>query len=129
MVTGVPGPPYNGYTEELAEKVFLDSGSITGPIDRTERVGFLERRPDPADRRVLRIHLTDAGKSKLKDLEPVLAGVQERLHYEFFAGHTPEPVETFLGLLHQMRETVQLAPPPRTRRCAPAFGGCCSRGL
>lgn len=93
--------------KDLAEKVFLDSSSITGLIDRTERSGFLQRRPDPADRRALRIYLTAQGNAKLKELEPVLAAVQERIHAEFFAGHTPEQVESFLSMLHQMRETVQ----------------------
>jgi DNA-binding MarR family transcriptional regulator len=93
--------------KDLAEKVFLDSSSITGLIDRTERAGFLERRPDPSDRRALRIYLTEQGRTKLTELEPVLAEVQERTHREFFAGHSPEQVESFLGMLHQMRETVR----------------------
>jgi len=87
----------------LAEKVFLDSSSITGLIDRTERSGFLQRRPDPADRRALRIYLTGQGTAKLKELEPVLARVKERIDSEFFSGHTPEQVESFLSMLHQMQ--------------------------
>jgi DNA-binding MarR family transcriptional regulator len=93
--------------KDLAEKVFLDSSSVTGLIDRTERAGFLERRPDPSDRRALRIYLTGAGKAKLAELEPILANVQERTHREFFSGYSPEQVESFLGMLHQMRETVR----------------------
>ncbi len=91
----------------LADKVFLDSSSITGLLDRTERAGFVQRRPDPEDRRALRIFLTEQGRSKLKELEPILAEVQERTHREFFAGYSPEQVESFLAMLRQMRETVQ----------------------
>ena len=34
---------------------------MTGLMDRMERDGLVGQRPDPADRRVLKIFLTDAG--------------------------------------------------------------------
>lgn len=93
--------------KELADKVSLDSSSITGLLDRTERAGYLQRRPDPSDRRALRIYLTEAGRTKLRELEPVLGEVHERIQKEFFADKSPEQVESFLEMLHQMRETVR----------------------
>jgi MarR family transcriptional regulator, organic hydroperoxide resistance regulator len=42
----------------LADKTALDRPTITGLLDRMERDGWTERRPEPSDRRVLRIHLT-----------------------------------------------------------------------
>ncbi|MDY6903807.1 MAG: MarR family transcriptional regulator [Thermodesulfobacteriota bacterium] len=46
---------------QLAEETFSDRPTITGLIDRLVRDGWLERRPNPKDRRVLRIYLSDKG--------------------------------------------------------------------
>src|SRR5688572_33510764 len=53
---------------DLAEQVCLDASSLTGLLDRTEKSGLIERRPDADDRRALRIHLTDAGRKTLAGL-------------------------------------------------------------
>ena len=40
----------------LAEVSGLTSGAVTGMVDRLEAAGFVQRRPDPADRRSVTIH-------------------------------------------------------------------------
>jgi DNA-binding MarR family transcriptional regulator len=57
---------------QLRERLVMDSATITGVIDRLERDGLLERRPDTEDRRVVRLRLTDAGRA-------LRAGVQEAI--------------------------------------------------
>jgi len=91
---------------ELAHQVCLDSSSLTGLIDRTERLGLVERRPDPDDRRAQRIFLTEAGKERLAQLEPVIDRVQERVNQEFFSGYEPAQVENFMQMLGQIRADV-----------------------
>src|SRR5262245_16571283 len=44
----------------LAEASALTTGAVTGVLDRLERAGFVERRPDPADRRSVAIHPVEA---------------------------------------------------------------------
>jgi DNA-binding MarR family transcriptional regulator len=51
----------------LADALGLTTGSVTAMLDRLEQLGYLERRPDPADRRRIEVHpssrsLTLAGK-------------------------------------------------------------------
>jgi DNA-binding MarR family transcriptional regulator len=46
---------------ELAAELGCDKTNITGMIDRLERRGLLRREPDPADRRVSRVTLTEEG--------------------------------------------------------------------
>ena len=53
----------------LNERLQLDSATITGVLDRLERAGFVERRADPQDRRVNRIHLTAQGQALQADLD------------------------------------------------------------
>lgn len=49
----------------IGRRVLLTSGSITAAIDRAEKKGYVERRPSPSDRRVVEVHLTDAGKAHI----------------------------------------------------------------
>ncbi len=47
---------------EIGDRLALDSGTLTPLLKRLEAAGHLDRRRDPADERVVRIHLTDAGR-------------------------------------------------------------------
>ena len=44
----------------LAERLALSRASVTALVDRLERAGYLERTPDPEDRRGIRIALLPA---------------------------------------------------------------------
>ena len=45
----------------IAKRMGFDASHVTALIDRLEERGLIERRPDPQDRRVKRITLTEAG--------------------------------------------------------------------
>ena len=47
---------------DLAEMLEIDRASAGRMIDRMERNGWIERRPDRSDRRVNRLHLTDEAR-------------------------------------------------------------------
>jgi len=47
---------------DLASDLDLSSGAMTSRIDRLEQLGLVRRLPDPADRRGVRVELTDAGR-------------------------------------------------------------------
>src|SRR3954449_10321604 len=51
--------------QELAERLLVTKGNVCGVLDRLEGLGWVERRPDPEDRRANRLHLTNAGRRKL----------------------------------------------------------------
>ncbi len=55
---------------DIARKAGLDSSTMTGLLDRMERDGLVTRTADAADRRTLRIFLTEKGK---QIQEPVIA--------------------------------------------------------
>jgi DNA-binding MarR family transcriptional regulator len=56
--------------QELAERLLVTKGNVCGVLDRLERLGWVERRPDPNDRRANRLHLTPAGRRKVDALLP-----------------------------------------------------------
>ncbi|MFP4283605.1 MAG: MarR family winged helix-turn-helix transcriptional regulator [Opitutales bacterium] len=51
---------------EIGRRVFLTSGSITSAVDRGVRQAWVERRSSPADRRVVVVHLTTAGREVIE---------------------------------------------------------------
>jgi DNA-binding MarR family transcriptional regulator len=46
----------------LSRRLHLDKSSVTGLVDRVARLGMVERQPDPADRRVSLVALTEEGR-------------------------------------------------------------------
>jgi DNA-binding MarR family transcriptional regulator len=47
---------------ELAQSSLITTGAMTARLDRLERAGLVTRVPDPADRRAVRVHLTEDGE-------------------------------------------------------------------
>ncbi|MBA8815764.1 DNA-binding MarR family transcriptional regulator [Microbacterium halimionae] len=87
-VADVPGGP-RGYqvlvaitTEEpssqlaLAHRLGIDKTQMTYVIDALEAGGFVERRPDPNDRRIRQVHPTGAGRSLLTSARGALREVE-----------------------------------------------------
>ncbi len=58
-------PPTIG---DIAAELRLRHHSAVELVDRAEQRGLVERRHDPVDRRVVRLHLTRTGRSKLRAL-------------------------------------------------------------
>jgi len=56
--------------QELAERLLVTKGNVCGVLDRLEALGWVERRPDPKDRRANRLYLTAAGRRKAGELLP-----------------------------------------------------------
>jgi DNA-binding MarR family transcriptional regulator len=59
--------------QELAERLLVTKGNVVGLIDRVGAAGWVERRPDPEDRRANRLYLTDAGRDLLARAFPCQA--------------------------------------------------------
>ncbi|MGA2494011.1 MAG: MarR family transcriptional regulator [Roseiarcus sp.] len=49
--------------QELAERLYVTKGNISGLLDRLERAGLVERRSTAADRRQYAIYLTSEGRA------------------------------------------------------------------
>jgi DNA-binding MarR family transcriptional regulator len=59
-------------SKELGEKTQLDSATLTGILDRLETALLIERRPNPKDRRGIRIHLTQKGKKTAEQISSLM---------------------------------------------------------
>ena len=55
------GDNYCSTPGDLASDLELSSGAMTNRLDRLEKAGYVERLPDPRDRRAVKVQLTQAG--------------------------------------------------------------------
>lgn len=83
----------------LAQKLKCEPSNVTGIVDRLETRGLVERRPDPADRRVKLAAATDEGRR-------VAAGLRDSLNFarEPLAGLSHEERLSLRDLLLRMLE-------------------------
>jgi DNA-binding MarR family transcriptional regulator len=84
--------------QELAEWLLVTKGNIVGLIDRVSAAGWVERRPDPEDRRVNRLYLTDAARKLMAEVEPGQAALMR----EIFGKLTEEELRQLHGLLQRL---------------------------
>ncbi len=63
----------------LAAKLDLESSSMTGLLDRLEKKGFIERRPDPNDRRSILIFLTQSGITARENIKALVEKLDRKV--------------------------------------------------
>ncbi|MFK4145918.1 MarR family winged helix-turn-helix transcriptional regulator [Streptomyces sp. NPDC004065] len=80
---------------DLAESLEVVPRAVTTLVDGLEASGKVRRVPDPANRRVIRIELTDDGRAALR----VLHGARRAAAEEILAPLSEEQRETLGGLL------------------------------
>lgn len=90
---------------ELAEILEIDTVTLGRHIDRLERDDWLERRPDPNDRRVWRLHLTPAARPTLDEME----GLALELHDAALSGLDEAERAVLVDALHRIKANVVAA--------------------
>lgn len=50
-------------SSEVADRAWSSPGTVTAVVNTLARDGFVERKPDEADRRIVRLYLTDQGRA------------------------------------------------------------------
>ena len=59
---------------EVSSKVLKSTSNLTTVIDNLERDGYVRRERDAEDRRVIHVHMTEAGTSKIEAVLPIHVG-------------------------------------------------------
>lgn len=83
----------------LARSIGFDTSTIASVIDRLEARGLVQRRLDPADRRVRLLALTDEGHALLVAVIPAMRRTQERILQPLPAGERDEFMRMLLTLV------------------------------
>jgi DNA-binding MarR family transcriptional regulator len=85
---------------ELAEKTFQDRPTITGLLDRLEKDAWIERKPDPGDRRSLRIYLGARGNDNMAAILKLFENTNQKF-LKRFSKTEWEQMQSFLVRLEQ----------------------------
>ncbi|MEU6309487.1 MarR family transcriptional regulator [Streptomyces sp. NPDC047014] len=85
---------------DLAARLEVVPRAVTTLVDGLEAAACVRRVPDPANRRVIRIELTDTGRATLRRLRNARTDAAE----EILAPLTPEQREVLGGLLNTLSD-------------------------
>lgn len=96
---------------ELSDRLHIEKSTLTGLVDRAERRCMVHRTPDPADRRALRVALTEKGRE-------VAAA--------FYRAVTDALLDHITGLPSTTKEQLRAAVPPTATLYWDAMG-CSAR--
>ncbi|MBN1690265.1 MAG: MarR family transcriptional regulator [Dehalococcoidia bacterium] len=83
---------------ELGQRVALDGSTITGILDRMEKNGYVERRPNTEDRRSALVYLTD----KARKVGPRIIGFADELDASIRKNFPAQDMAVFERVLRQL---------------------------
>ncbi len=88
---------------EIAEQLQVTRASVTGLLDSLEKDAFVRREPDPNDRRMTSVYLTEKGQAFLDAFLPPHFSLITKL----MGGLSVKERETLVRLLNKLIEGVQ----------------------
>ena len=88
--------------KELAELLEVEPITVARLIDRLETRGMVERRPDPRDRRIWRLHLCPPAHSVLREIDRQ----REQMRALVTDGLDAKTIDTMTEALHTMKMTL-----------------------
>ncbi|HEU4599871.1 MAG TPA: MarR family transcriptional regulator [Solirubrobacterales bacterium] len=92
------GAPYELSPGRLLRETLVTSGTMTNRVDRLAHRGFVERYPDPEDRRGVLVRLTPEGKEAVDGAFTALLDSERA----FLADLTPRQQEELADLLRKL---------------------------
>jgi len=87
---------------DLAEFLEMEPIAVGRVIDRLQKAGFIERRSDPADRRVWRLHLLPKAHAVVDDMEQISAEMFRQAQRGIGAAE----MKTMMGVLARMKDNL-----------------------
>jgi MarR family transcriptional regulator for hemolysin len=110
---------YEGINQAgLADLLEIRPMTLVRQIDRMEEAGWIERRPDPADRRARRLFLT----AKARPILGRIWNVANETRDEALALLSPPQAETLIELLHRVHATLSATLSAASAMAAPCDG-------
>ena len=83
----------------LAEMMDMEPITLSRQVDRMEAAGLIERRPDPVDRRVKRLYLTEAARPLVEKFRTVAISCYDNV----LEGISDDEIEQVVGILTRIR--------------------------
>lgn len=88
---------------ELAELLEMEPIAVGRVIDRLQAAGFVERRPDPKDRRAWRLYTTEQAQGIIDDMELIARDLRR----DASRGVDYEELQQALSVISRIKENLQ----------------------
>jgi DNA-binding MarR family transcriptional regulator len=88
---------------ELQELLGLDAATVTGLVQRMTHLDLIKRQPDPNDRRVQRVYLTERGRA----LKQITAIFEEEVNAHALQGFSADERAFFIRLLTRAQQNYE----------------------
>jgi DNA-binding MarR family transcriptional regulator len=80
---------------QISQGLMLENPTVTGLIDRLEKLGYVKRSDHPDDRRVYLVNITEKGNRVAKKALPIIKKLNEQIK----EGYSKEEIENFKKVL------------------------------
>jgi DNA-binding MarR family transcriptional regulator len=87
---------------ELAEFLEMEPIAVGRVIDRLQAAGFVERRPDPKDRRAWRLYTTEQARVIIDDME----SIARELRKDATRGIDPDELRQALAVINRIKDNL-----------------------
>ncbi|WP_340317793.1 MarR family winged helix-turn-helix transcriptional regulator [Rhizorhabdus argentea] len=89
---------------ELAEILDVERITLCRMVDRLAEAGLVERRADPSDRRVWRLHLTERAMPLVEELQAIAHEMEENMLAPLSAGQRALLTDLLIAVRDHIRE-------------------------
>ncbi|TGK85672.1 MarR family transcriptional regulator [Leptospira bourretii] len=97
------GPPFQLNPTQLWQGMLLSSGAMTNRLDRLEIAGYIERFPDPNDRRATLVSLTEKGLKLINEAVVLHTQNEDECIQDF----TVEEITSLNSLLSKLKRSIE----------------------
>jgi DNA-binding MarR family transcriptional regulator len=80
---------------QISQGLMLENPTVTGLIDRLEKLEYVKRSDHPDDRRVYLVHITEKGRKVANKALPIVKKLNEQIK----EGYSEEEIENFKKVL------------------------------
>jgi DNA-binding MarR family transcriptional regulator len=101
-------PPEGIQVSELAQLARVRKQTMAQAVEQLERAGYVERRPDPRDRRARLVFLTPRGEA----VRPVTVAAGHRVEQRWAELTSPEEIEALRASLQRLLTSLRRQPDP-----------------
>lgn len=84
---------------QLAAELEMEKAPLGRLLDRMDEAGYIERRPDPKDRRARRVYLSIAGAASI----PSMLSVTQKVFADAFIGVPDDKIDIMLDVLGSIK--------------------------
>jgi DNA-binding MarR family transcriptional regulator len=86
---------------QISQGLMLENPTVTGLIDRLEKLGYVKRSDHPNDRRVYLVHLTEKGNKVAKEALPIVKKLNEQIKEGYSKGEIKDFKKVLIGAFNR----------------------------